>query len=608
MKLTTGLKMPSMGKIRIDGQPVTGPLKISGMAFQAPSLLPWRTTVDNVLLPLEIVEPYRSSFKAKRKEYVERARRLLQKVGLAGYEDKFPWQLSGGMQQRASICRALIHEPKMLLLDEPFGALDAFTREELWCILRDLWTEQQFNVILVTHDLRESVFLADTVYVMSKSPGRFVVKRDIELPRPRELELTYTKEFTDIVLELRSHIGAIRNTGIGAAQTPQCLTESAAMKNTKQIERWSPWLLLVAVLLLWQIVCAGFEVSDFIFPSPWRIWTQFWEYKEIIAGHAWRTFWVTMAGFGLAIVVGVLLGFVIGSSRLAYAAVYPLMTAFNALPKAAFVPILVVWFGIGVGPAILTAFLISFFPIMVNIATGLATLEPELEDVLRVLGAKRWDVLMKIGLPRSMPYFFGSLKVAITLAFVGTTVSEMTAANEGIGYLLISAGSAMQMGLAFAGLMVVGAMAMLMYELFSVIEKHTTGWAHRGSQNQCAEDANDPRADRSARCAAPDAVARRAMAMGRHPFGAVLVAPDGETVLAEQGNIDTVHHAEATLARHAALNWPGEYLWQCTLVTTFEPCAMCAGTSYWAHIGRVVYGAEESALLALTGDHPRTRR
>jgi NitT/TauT family transport system ATP-binding protein len=192
MKLTTGLKMPSMGKILIDGQPVTGPLKISGMAFQAPSLLPWRTTVDNVLLPLEIVEPYRSNFKQKRKEYEERARKLLQKVGLGGYEDKFPWQLSGGMQQRASICRALIHEPKMLLLDEPFGALDAFTREELWCILRDLWTEQKFNVILVTHDLRESVFLADTVYVMSKSPGRFVVRREIDLPRPRDLEVTYT--------------------------------------------------------------------------------------------------------------------------------------------------------------------------------------------------------------------------------------------------------------------------------------------------------------------------------------------------------------------------------------------------------------------------------
>jgi len=216
MKLTTGLKMPSKGRILIDGQPVTGPLKISGMAFQAPSLLPWRTTLHNVLLPLEIVEPYRGQFKARRKEYEERARRLLQKVGLGGYEDKFPWQLSGGMQQRVSICRALIHEPKMLLLDEPFGALDAFTREELWCILRDLWAEQRFNVILVTHDLRESVFLADTVYVMSKSPGRFVVRKEIELPRPRDLEVTYTQAFGDIVHELRSHIGAIRTVGPGA--------------------------------------------------------------------------------------------------------------------------------------------------------------------------------------------------------------------------------------------------------------------------------------------------------------------------------------------------------------------------------------------------------
>ena len=213
MKLTTGLKRPSRGTIYVDGQPVNGPLKISGMAFQAPSLLPWRTTLDNVLLPLEIVEPYRSQFKARKAEFEARAIDLLKSVGLHGYERKFPWQLSGGMQQRASICRALIHEPKMLLLDEPFGALDAFTREELWCILRDLWTEQRFNVILVTHDLRESVFLADTVYVMSKSPGRFVVRREIDLPRPRDLEITYTPGFTDIVHELRGHIGAMRRTG-----------------------------------------------------------------------------------------------------------------------------------------------------------------------------------------------------------------------------------------------------------------------------------------------------------------------------------------------------------------------------------------------------------
>jgi NitT/TauT family transport system ATP-binding protein len=221
MKLTTGLKMPSRGSITIGGQSVTGPLKITGMAFQAPSLLPWRTTVDNVLLPLEIVEPYRANFTAKRAEYQAKARALLQSVGLGGYEDKFPWQLSGGMQQRASICRALIHEPKMLLLDEPFGALDAFTREELWCALRDLQAQQGFNVILVTHDLREAVFLADTVYVMSRSPGRILARRDIEMPRPRDLEVTYTPGFTDIVHELRAHIGAMRQPA--AVATPQTL-------------------------------------------------------------------------------------------------------------------------------------------------------------------------------------------------------------------------------------------------------------------------------------------------------------------------------------------------------------------------------------------------
>jgi len=249
----------------------------------------------------------------------------------------------------------------------------------------------------------------------------------------------------------------------------------------KQREQWAPWALLLVVLLVWEAICRLLQVSEFIFPAPSRIAEQLWAFRGVIAGHAWRTYWVTMVGFGLSIVFGTLLGLLVGSSRLAYSAMYPLMTGFNAIPKAAFVPILVVWFGIGVGPAVLTAFLISFFPITVNIATGLATIEPELEDVLRVLGARRWDVLVKIGLPRSMPYFYASLKVAITLAFVGTTVSEMTAANEGIGYLLISAGSSMQMGLAFAGLVVIGAMAMIMYELFAVLERRTTGWAHRSS-------------------------------------------------------------------------------------------------------------------------------
>ena len=254
--------------------------------------------------------------------------------------------------------------------------------------------------------------------------------------------------------------------------------------SSRQLERWAPVVTAAALLVLWQLVCSAFVIADFIFPSPLTIATALHDYAAPIAEAAWKTFWVTLLGFAIAIVVGVLLGFLVGSSRMAYAALYPLLVGFNAVPKAAIVPILIVWFGIGIGPGILTAFLISFFPITVNIATGLATLEPELEDVLRVLGAKRWDVLIKVGLPRSMPYFYGSLKIAITLAFVGTVLAEMTAGDSGIGYLMQTAGSQQRMPLAFAGLVVIGVMAMAMYELFSLIEKRTTGWAHRGTQGE----------------------------------------------------------------------------------------------------------------------------
>ena len=206
MKLATGLQFPFRGAVRVAGEVVSKPLKIAGMAFQAPTLLPWRTTLENLLLPLEIVEPHRSEMRRRRVEYAARAANLLTSVGLGGQGDKYPWELSGGMQQRTSLCRALIHQPQLLMLDEPFGALDAFTREELWCVIRDLHAARKITVCLVTHDLREAVFLADRVFVMSARPGRILVERKIDIPRPRVLDVTFTQTFQDIVHELRSHI------------------------------------------------------------------------------------------------------------------------------------------------------------------------------------------------------------------------------------------------------------------------------------------------------------------------------------------------------------------------------------------------------------------
>jgi NitT/TauT family transport system ATP-binding protein len=224
MKLVTGLLPPTSGAIRVAGKTVNGPLKIVGMAFQNPTLLPWRNTLANTMLPLEIVQPHRSRLRSNKKEYVALAQQLLASVGLEGFDQKQPWMLSGGMQQRASLCRALIHKPELLMLDEPFAALDAFTREELWCVLQDLWLERKFTCILVTHDLRESVFLADTVFVMSARPGRIVAAHRIDLPRPRTLEMTYEPDFVATVHKIRNEIAQARSearvTAPGAGPAP----------------------------------------------------------------------------------------------------------------------------------------------------------------------------------------------------------------------------------------------------------------------------------------------------------------------------------------------------------------------------------------------------
>ena len=205
MKLISGLNRPTAGRVMVGNVEVRAPLKNVGMAFQNPALLPWRTTLENLLLPLQVVRPHRQRFRQERKQYVEKAQTLLAKVGLAGVGNRFPWELSGGMQQRVSLCRALIHQPQILLLDEPFGALDAFTREELWDTLQAL--EQRFTVLLVTHDLTEAVYLADFAHVISSRPGRVIYSCRIDLPRPRGSEMRYTPVFVDYVHDLRAHIG-----------------------------------------------------------------------------------------------------------------------------------------------------------------------------------------------------------------------------------------------------------------------------------------------------------------------------------------------------------------------------------------------------------------
>jgi NitT/TauT family transport system permease protein len=241
----------------------------------------------------------------------------------------------------------------------------------------------------------------------------------------------------------------------------------------------APWVVAVALLLLWEALCRAFHVPVFLLPAPSAIGAALFEYRNAIYENAAWTLGTTALGFGIAVVAGMFVGLVIGASSLTYKGIYPILVAFNSVPKVALVPVFAIWFGIGAVPAILTAFTISVFPIIVNVATGLATIDPEMQDLMQSLGAKQHEILTKVGLPRSMPYFFASLKVALTLAFTGSVIAETVGSNHGIGYLMLAASARFQVPLVFAGIAAIASMAVVLYFACALIERRVAHWAFR---------------------------------------------------------------------------------------------------------------------------------
>ena len=267
---------------------------------------------------------------------------------------------------------------------------------------------------------------------------------------------------------------APQTAGSATDQTPKGFRLSQ-----KTVERIMPWAVVVGLFLIWELAVRIFDFPQFILPAPSVIFEAMWQWRVPIVDNAAQTAMTTVIGFGIAIVFGLVTGIIIGSSSLIYNGFYPVLIGFNSIPMVAVVPILVIWFGIGTVPAIITAFLISFFPILVNVATGIATVEQELKDVLRALGASNRDIIVKVGIPRSLPYFFASLKIAITVAFVGSIIAETVASNKGIGHLMIVASSRFEVPLVFAGLLVTAIMGVAMYVVATFVERRMTGWATR---------------------------------------------------------------------------------------------------------------------------------
>jgi len=239
---------------------------------------------------------------------------------------------------------------------------------------------------------------------------------------------------------------------------------------------------LVGFFVLWEVLCLASGVSDLVLPRPSQVAQVLFEKMPLLWPHTAQTLYTTLAGFVLGVAAGVVIGVAIGSSKLAYDVTYPLLVGFSSIPKVAVVPLFVVWFGAGTVPAVLTSMVISIFPVVVNVATGLASTEPELEDVLRVLGARRRDILWNVGLPRTLPYLFASLKIAITLAFVGTVLSETVAANKGIGTVMMIASGNFDVPMVFAGLFLLAAMGVALYAVSSLAERRMTGWAQRKNE------------------------------------------------------------------------------------------------------------------------------
>jgi len=240
--------------------------------------------------------------------------------------------------------------------------------------------------------------------------------------------------------------------------------------------------LIIGFFVMWELICLGFGIKDIVLPRPTQVIHTLVVRFPAIWPHAVQTLYETLVAFGFGIVLGVALGVLVGSSRLAYDVTYPLLIGFSSIPKVAVVPIFVLWFGAGTVPAILTAITLAFFPIVVNVATGLATTEPELEDVMKAMKATKLDILFNVGLPRTMPYFFASLKVAVTQAFVGTVIAETVASNRGIGNLMMIASSSFDVPLVFAGLLILAVLGVGLYVIFSLIEDRVTGWARRNDE------------------------------------------------------------------------------------------------------------------------------
>jgi ABC-type nitrate/sulfonate/bicarbonate transport system ATPase subunit/ABC-type nitrate/sulfonate/bicarbonate transport system permease component len=488
--IIAGLIEPSTGEVAIDVVSSSTRACAVGYMPQKDLLLPWRTVLDNAILGLELEGVAKAEARRQALAHME-------EFGLAGFENSYPYMLSGGMRQRAAFLRTLLSNKEVLLLDEPFGALDALTRTEMQEWLLRVWETHRKTVLFVTHDVDEAIFLSDRVYLMTARPGRVKLELVVGLPRPRSADMVTSPEHTRLKAQI---LAALREEGADTTRsvhlvrhdapsaqkpfkhkavvpTPSAAPVQPTTSRRATIADYTASLALAfAILALWQLATAIWDIPTWQLPSPWQIATKLVAEWDLLAPHAWVTLKEVLLGFALAFGSGVTLAIAIAYSRLLERAIYPYVIASQTLPIIAIAPMLVVWLGFGIMPKVVVVALISFFPIVVNTVDGLRSVDPDLFNLMRTLGASRWDIFRKAQIPSALPFLFSGTKVAIAVSVIGAIIGEWVGASEGLGYLITRSSAQFQTERLFAAVAVLAAMGIGLFLLVGLLQRLLLPW------------------------------------------------------------------------------------------------------------------------------------
>ena len=512
LKLLAGLERADEGCALVDGLAVTGINDNVGYISQDSNLFPWLTVRQNVEFPLKLRNVPKAKARARADHYIALAR-------LTGFENHYPHQLSGGMQKRVSLIRTLVYNPSIVLMDEPFGALDAQTRMALQADLQKIWESEKQTVILVTHDLVEAVGLSDLIIVMSARPGQVVGRFEIPLPRPRDMftvqrEPGFGKLYDKIWVTLR---GTLVGTEAAPSmvetppdEKPATLNRQAAvndavaddrstvisealrtraLKKQRRARRGSVGVFIArsavlgGILALWQLLSSVGILNRVIFGTPIDVAIRigylltggqvqgvyFWD-QVTTTLHEWAV------GFVIGSVLAVVAGFLLGRVNALARVFQPLLLVFHGVPIITIAPLFVLFFGIGFESKVGIAILAAFFAVFFQVYAGARQIPEERVQIARVMGASRSQMLRKVLLPSTLPFVFLGLRIAVPFTMTGTIIGEFVASSEGLGWFINRSAAASDAPDLFGGLIILTILVWLLGEVLGLVERVTLHW------------------------------------------------------------------------------------------------------------------------------------